>query len=76
MKYLSLLAAALIFSGSAAAVDCTECHETIDQTVHAEAEATLGTCNDCHGFADAHEVDMELHEASLKMSECVDCHGM
>jgi hypothetical protein len=76
MKYLTLLAATLLFAGSAAAVDCVDCHEPIDQAVHLEAEATLGTCNDCHGFADAHEVDMDLHEESLKMSECVDCHGM
>ncbi|ACA88017.1 hypothetical protein [Shewanella woodyi] len=76
MKYLTLLAAALVFAGSAAAVDCTDCHEPIDQATHVEAEATLGTCNDCHGFSDAHEMDMELHEATLTMAECADCHGM
>ncbi|RTR29736.1 hypothetical protein [Shewanella atlantica] len=75
MKYLTLLTA-LVFAGSAAATDCSDCHETIDLTVHLEAEATLATCNDCHDMGSAHEVDMELHEATLTMTECADCHGM
>ncbi|GIU49436.1 cytochrome c3 family protein [Shewanella algidipiscicola] len=75
MKYLAIVAA-LLFAGSAAALDCTECHEKVDLTVHQEAEATLATCNDCHGMSDAHTVDMELHTPELTITECADCHGM
>ncbi|GIU18444.1 cytochrome c3 family protein [Shewanella colwelliana] len=76
MKYLATLATALLFAGSAAAVDCTDCHETIDLTMHTESEATLATCADCHGINDAHTIDMEMHTPELTITECADCHAM
>ncbi|MCG9697749.1 cytochrome c3 family protein [Shewanella sp. Isolate11] len=76
MKKFVVLLSSLLFAASVAAVDCSDCHETIDQAMHKDAEATLATCNDCHGMADAHTVDMELHTPDLTMAECADCHGM
>jgi hypothetical protein len=75
MKYIALVSL-LIFAASVAAVDCTDCHEKVDLAVHQEAAATLATCNDCHGMADAHTLDMEIHTPELTISECADCHGM
>jgi NAD-dependent SIR2 family protein deacetylase len=75
MKY-SILFAALFFAGSAAAVDCVECHESIDVAMHTENEATLAVCADCHAIGDAHEIDMEMHSPELTMKECTDCHQM
>ncbi|NKF50869.1 hypothetical protein G3R49_09885 [Shewanella sp. WXL01] len=74
MKYLALIAA-LAFTGSAYATDCVECHE-VNLEEHVEMEATLGTCNDCHGLADAHDVDMEMHSEELTITECADCHEL
>ena len=73
MKYLSLLAV-LAFSTSAMAVNCTDCHETIDVEAHTEMEATIATCNDCHDMESAHELDTELHTVDLTIKECADCH--
>ncbi|QQX82040.1 hypothetical protein JK628_09630 [Shewanella sp. KX20019] len=73
MKYLSMFAV-LAFSASAMAVDCTDCHETIDITAHTEMEATINTCNDCHDMASAHELDTEIHTVDLTIKECADCH--
>ncbi|WP_028773833.1 cytochrome c3 family protein [Shewanella waksmanii] len=75
MKYLTMVAA-LVFAGSAVAVDCTDCHEKIDTTMHVESEATLANCADCHSIADAHEIDMDLHTQDLTITECADCHEM
>ncbi|MPY26598.1 cytochrome c3 family protein [Shewanella sp. YLB-07] len=73
MKYLAIIAA-LAFTGFAMAVDCTDCHEKIDVTVHTEAEASIATCNDCHDFEGAHTLDMEMHTPDLTIAECADCH--
>lgn len=73
MKYLTMFAA-LAFAGSAMAVDCTDCHEKIDITMHTESEATMATCNDCHDMGSAHELDMELHTPDMTITECADCH--
>ena len=73
MKYLTIIAA-LAFAGSAMAVDCTDCHEKIDVTMHTEEAATIATCNDCHDFNDAHELDMDMHTPDLTIAECADCH--
>lgn len=76
MRYLATLTTALLFAGSAVAVDCTDCHEAIDLTMHKESEATLTTCVDCHAISDAHTIDMEMHAPELTIAECADCHGM
>ncbi|MCG9720528.1 hypothetical protein [Shewanella sp. Isolate7] len=76
MKKLITLAAGLLFAGTAVAMDCKDCHEPIDLTMHTESEATLATCNDCHGMEDAHAPDMEMHTPELTIKECADCHGM
>ncbi|ABV87085.1 cytochrome c3 family protein [Shewanella pealeana] len=73
MKYLTLVAA-LAFSASAMAVNCTDCHETINVEEHTEMEATIATCNDCHDMGSAHELDKEIHTPELTMKECADCH--
>ncbi|WP_394131945.1 hypothetical protein [Shewanella maritima] len=75
MKYLAMIAA-LAFAGSAYAVDCTECHEKINVEEHAEMEATIGTCNDCHDFGSMHEPDPEIHTPELSIKECADCHEL
>ncbi|ASJ95904.1 hypothetical protein [Shewanella marisflavi] len=76
MKKLATLAAGLLFAGAAAAVDCSDCHESIDITMHTESEATLATCNDCHALGDNHAPDAEIHMPELTIKECTDCHGM
>ena len=75
MKY-SILFAALFFAGSAAAVDCVECHESFELSSHVENEATLAVCADCHAIGNAHEIDMEMHSPELTITECADCHEM
>ncbi len=75
MKYLAMIAA-LMFASSAFAVDCVDCHEAINVEEHAEMEANIETCNDCHSFTDAHELDADLHTPDLTITECADCHGV
>lgn len=73
MKRLTILAA-ILFAGSAAAVECTDCHAPINIDEHTEMEATIATCNDCHDFKDNHELDMDMHTPELTIKECADCH--
>ncbi|MDO6619825.1 hypothetical protein AB4140_01385 [Shewanella sp. 10N.286.51.B2] len=73
MKYLAMIAA-LMFAGSAFAVDCVDCHNTINVEEHTEMEATIATCDDCHGFTDHHELDTDLHTSDLTITDCADCH--
>ncbi len=75
--YKTLMACLVMaFSFGASAVDCVDCHAPIPVADHVEMEANLSNCNDCHGFADAHELDVELHTPDLTIEDCASCHGV
>ncbi len=74
MKKYVVLLSSLLFAASVAAVDCTDCHEPMDDATH--EGATLATCDDCHAMGEHHtDLDKDVHTPELTATECADCHG-
>ena len=59
----------LPFMGKKAVMDCVDCHNPHETTIHAKGQGIGGQCQSCH-FAEAEfqKIDNRKH------ANCVDCH--